>query len=341
MAPFYKLICEENNFNIDQALYSQMLKNNEEKIKEFEVKMEEAKESEGETEIIDVLSKKADYKAKIGEKEEAIAAYQELYEKGLTIGQRLDILFSLMRIGFFFNEPSLLATNIEKAKELLETGGDWDRRNRLKVYEGIYLLAIRDFTASSTLLLESIATFTSTELMEYKDFVKYTVLVGMLSLERVDMKKKIIESPEIREVLHEIPHLDKYVNSFYQCNYKEFFESLAAIEEVHIFNSSYIFPHHKYYIREMRIKAYSQLLESYRSVTLDNMAKSFGVTVGFIDKDVAKFIAAGRLHCVIDKVNGIIETNRPDSKYAQYQTTIKQGDMLLNRIQKLSRVINI
>jgi 26S proteasome regulatory subunit N7 len=52
-------------------------------------------------------------------------------------------------------------------------------------------------------------------------------------------------------------------------------------------------------------------------------------------------IASGRLNAVIDKVGGIIETNRPDAKNAQYQDAIKQGDLLLNRIQKLSRVINV
>ena len=44
---------------------------------------------------------------------------------------------------------------------------------------------------------------------------------------------------------------------------------------------------------------------------------------------------------MIDKVAGIIETNRPDAKNAQYQSTIKQGDLLLNRVQKLRRVINL
>lgn len=32
---------------------------------------------------------------------------------------------------------------------------------------------------------------------------------------------------------------------------------------------------------------------------------------------------------------------RPDSKNWQYQETIKKGDLLLNRVQKLSRVINM
>ena len=43
-------------------------------------------------------------------------------------------------------------------------------------------------------------------------------------------------------------------------------------------------PHYRFYVREMRILAYSQLLESYRSLTLSYMAKSFGVTEEFIDR---------------------------------------------------------
>ena len=53
------------------------------------------------------------------------------------------------------------------------------------------------------------------------------------------------------------------------------------------------------------------------------------------------FIATSRLCCKIDKVNGVVSSTRPDLKNALYQSTIKQGDLLLNRLQKLSRVINV
>ena len=91
----------------------------------------------------------------------------------------------------------------------------------------------------------------------------------------------------------------------------------------------------------MRVMAYSQLLESYRSLTLQYMAEAFNVSVGFIDRELSRFIATGKLNCKIDKVGGIVETNRPDNKNYQYQSVIKTGDALLNRIQKLSRVINL
>lgn len=58
-------------------------------------------------------------------------------------------------------------------------------------------------------------------------------------------------------------------------------------------------------------------------------------------REISRFIASGRLNAKIDKVSGVLETNRPDAKNALYQSTIKQGDLLLNRIQKLSRVIDL
>ena len=54
------------------------------------------------------------------------------------------------------------------------------------------------------------------------------------------------------------------------------------------------------------------------------MAAAFGVTSAFLDKELSRFIAAGRLNCKIDRVGGIVETNRPDKKNAQYQAVIKQ-----------------
>lgn len=43
---------------------------------------------------------------------------------------------------------------------------------------------------------------------------------------------------------------------------------------------------------------------------------------------------------LIVQVAGVIETTRPDAKNAQYQSAIKHGDLLLNRLQKLSKVID-
>jgi len=45
---------------------------------------------------------------------------------------------------------------------LLEKGGDWERKNRLKVYEGIHKLIIRDFSGAATLFVDVLPTFNAT-----------------------------------------------------------------------------------------------------------------------------------------------------------------------------------
>lgn len=340
MAPLYEILSKDLKWQVDESLLSKMKEENQNTLKTMDETIEDARENLGESELREALLKKAEYLATIGDKAAAIEAVRKTAEKTVGLGNKMDLVFLNIRIGLFFTDHEIIKGNIEKAKQMLEEGGDWDRRNRLKVYEGLYAMSVRDFKRCATLFLDAISTFTSYELMEYVAFVEYTVYISMLALDRSDLHKMVIKGSEILEVLHQIPEVKKYLFSLYNCQYAEFFQSLGRVEQV-FKEDRYMAPHYAYYVREMKIKAYAQLLESYRSLTLGYMADAFGVTEDYMDSELCRFIASGRLHAKIDKVGGIVITNRPDSKNAQYQTCIKQGDILLNRIQKLSRVINI
>jgi len=340
MAPYYELICQDLNLNIDNNLLEKMKLANVAKLKELDDNIKNAEDNHGDTEVREAMITKAHYLSKIGDRPKALEQFNLILEKSLMLGYRLDLTFHLIRIGFFFNDRKLITKNIEKANNLMEEGGDWDRRNRLKVYKGLYSLSIREFANAANHFLEAVATFTSYELMDYKTFIIYTILTSMISLKRSDLKDKVVRGSEILEVLHGLPSVKEYLNSFYECRYADFFVYLAGIEN-YMKIDAYLCPHYRYYIREMRILAYKQHLESYSSLSVLNMSKLFGVTVDFLDKELSRFIANGRLACKIDQVNGIIEATRPDSINSQYQSVIKHGDILLNRIQKLSRVINI
>ena len=59
--------------------------------------------------------------------------------------------------------------------------------------------------------------------------------------------------------------------------------------------------------------------------------------------DLARFIAAGRIPCTIDRVTGkgVIETNRPDDKNKQYQDVVRQGDQLITKLQKYGQAVRL
>jgi 26S proteasome regulatory subunit N7 len=76
-------------------------------------------------------------------------------------------------------------------RRLIDSGGDWDRRNRLKVYRAIHHLSMRDFKEAAELLIDSLSTFTAVELMEYEEFVALTVLVAGVGCDRKSIKTKV------------------------------------------------------------------------------------------------------------------------------------------------------
>lgn len=340
MAPFYKHVCSELKWPTDEKKLAEMGAANKKELESLDEKIKDSEENFGEVEQRDANMNKAEYLANIGDKTAAVEACRQAYEKTTMLGHKLDNVFLQLRLGFFWQDSNMITRNLEKANSLIEGGGDWDRRNRLKVYQAYYCLMVRDFKKATDLFLDSIATFTCYELMDYTQFVHYTVVAAIISLKRNELGKKIVEGSEIIENLFQLPLTKRYLDSLYEFHYADFFKCLADIEQSFLCDRL-LAPHASYYVREMKIIAYAQQLDSYRSLTLQYMANSFGVSQEYVDKELSRFIAAGRLNCKIDKVNGIVETNRPDSKNFQYQSIIKQGDILLNRIQKLSRVINL
>jgi len=379
----------------DESLYEKLKKENDEELEAFKKEEEEAAEKAGETEIQAARGKRAEFWARVGDKDRAIAAYEEVFEKTGVLGTKIDLVLAIIRMGLFYGDKLLVKKHVDRAKTLVESGGDWDRRNRLKAYQGLYLLTVRSYALAAPLLLDSLSTFTSYELCSYSSLVVYSVLAGSVSLKRVDFKSKVVDAPEIKAILGDgedkllalsgalsagpgadeemkdvssatpaktavnlttlgsdqpeaelavdFSPLAQLVGSLYTGSYRSFFGALAAVEVSFLTQDRYLYEHRGWFVREMRLRAYQQLLQSYRVVGLESMANDFGVSVDFLDRDLAKFIAAERIPCTIDRVTGkgIIETNRPDDKNKQYTDVVKQGDQLITKLQKYGQAVRL
>lgn len=338
MAPFYLKLSESFDWPVDAALLAKMEKANAEAIKKADEKIEDVKENSGETEVRDAILEKAHYYAKIANKEKALEVFEDALEKSVGSNSKLEVSFEILLQAFFWLDYKLMKSEIERAKALVAAGGDWERRNRLKVYEATYFMVTRDLEAAANLFIDAVATFAASELYSFDQFVFYAVLTAMISLDRVQLREKVVESPEILSAIENTPHLNSFLQSVFKCQYEDFFGSLSGIMHL-VQRDRYLASHASHYLRSIRVVTYSQFLESYQSVQMSTMAEKFGVSEEFIDGDLSPFIASGRLNAKIDKVGGVIETNRPDAKNKQYSSVLEQGDLLLNHIQKLSRMV--
>jgi len=340
MGPYYQYLVDRFHWTVDAGRVKNFAETNKKAVDELQAALDDAVENLGEGEQHDAAVKLAEHFATIGDKAKTLEALDAALKKAFSAGQKIDITLAKARAALFFGDRVVLKEALEKAAKYVEDGGDWDRRNRLQVYQGTEAILTRNFKKASELFLSSLATFTCFELHNYEEFVFLTIVVSVLALNRPDLKAKVIDSPEILSVVGNIPHIGEFLNALYDCRYKNFMEAIVDLHEKLVGNQ-YLSAHVDYVLRECRVLAYSQFLRSYKSVTMSSMAAAFGYSEEFLDVELARFIAVKRLSARIDKVGGIVETCRPDTKNAQYQAVIKDGDHLLNRIQKLSRVISV
>lgn len=318
-----------------------MEEKNKKSLAELEQKVEVAKENAGDMEVLDARFAVARFCAKSFNKEEALEAYEKVLNlPKLSSGKTIDALMEAARVASFHGDTKKNKEMIEKAVKLAADGGDWDRRNRLKVYSALNKLLARDVKTAASLLIDCIATFSCNELCSYTDFIMYTVISNLLHLPRTALKEKIIDGPEIISVVNEVPTVSELANTLYDCDYAGYLRAVVAIRPI-LVADRFLRPHAGYIVRELHVLGYKQFLDSYKSVTLESMATSFGVGAQFLDLQLSRFIAAGRLTAKIDKFGGVVETNRPDLKNAQYRDMIQKGDLLLNRVQKLARVVDL
>jgi len=300
--------------------------------------VEKAKEEAGDMEVLDASLAYAKFAFQALTKEEALSAYEKVLElPKLSSGKKIDVLMQRARVASFYGEMKMMVELVESATQM---ANDWDRRNRLKVYDALGKVLSRDLKGAAGLLVDCIATFSCVEFCSFNDFVVYSIVTNILHLPRTEIKKKIIDGPEIVAISNDIPEAWKLVNAFYDCDYKTYLNAMVDLNNV-LMADRFFQSHCGYIMRELLVLAYKQFLDAYKSVTLESMASSFGVGIEFLDVQLSRFISAGRLTAKIDKHEGIVETNRPDLKNAQYREMIQKGDNLLSRVQKLARVVDL
>lgn len=65
--------------------------------------------------------------------------------------------------------------------------------------------------------------------MSYDTLIFYSVVTSVITLDRVNLKKKVVDAPEILTVIDSIPNLTPFLNSLYGCQYGAFFQVMMQL----------------------------------------------------------------------------------------------------------------
>jgi len=336
MIDFFNSCVAEGILEPNEMLVGKMEKEVEGLLAKAKEEIEKAENEEGEVEVRDAKLKEAQIITYARDKDAAVKAWEAI--DGLSSTKRIDIQLTILRIALAYDDNELFRRVNSKCKDMVEKGGDWDRRNRMFVYQGVQFIRERNFKAASELFLKVAPSFTATEVIDFHHLILYTILTNILHKDRVSLKKEVVDSPEILGEIETMPSAKVMLHSLYECEYNKFFTSLVEIMKV-IKADRFLSIHDKFLLHEYRFFAYDQFLRPYRSVTLETMSQEFGLSVEFLENDLCGFITEGKLKCAIDSVDGVVATRQYRQRDVEFQKVIKRGDNLINRLEKLSRTL--
>ncbi|KAA8542171.1 hypothetical protein F0562_023323 [Nyssa sinensis] len=134
MAPLYETLAAKSVLDMDQSVLDSMRAKIDEELKKLDEKIADAEENLGESEVREAHLAKSLFYIRIGDKEKALEQLKITESKTVAVGQKMDLVFYTLQLGFFYMDFDLISKSIDKAKKLFEEGGDWERKNRLKSF---------------------------------------------------------------------------------------------------------------------------------------------------------------------------------------------------------------
>lgn len=187
---------------------------------------------------------------------------------------KMDLWMDILDVYLFHQSMAEYNEGIKTVKKMTDESGDWEHRNRLNVrlvtffqsqiYLGVKLMIDGDFAKVAELYSTAIPTFTSFSVFPFNDLVKYAVITGIIHLSRPTLKSRLVEQSDVEMTLLEMPSLRSLLMSFDECRYHDFFVALLELEPI-LKEDPYLRKHTTRLIEALRLKAYQQFLDSFKS----------------------------------------------------------------------------
>ena len=123
------------------------------KVAELDAAIEDARENAGDVEVRDAALARANFLCDVGDRAAAAEAFAEASSKTSGAGPKLDAALSLIRLDMALGDWRAVRAGLSATDALCEQGGDWERKNRLRVYKAAAALARRDLPAAARWIL--------------------------------------------------------------------------------------------------------------------------------------------------------------------------------------------
>ncbi|KAI9807025.1 MAG: hypothetical protein M1825_005742 [Sarcosagium campestre] len=163
------------------------------------------------------------------------------------------------------------------------------------------------------------------QVLTSNDVAVYGGLCALASMDRAELKARVLDSASFRNFLELEPHIRRGIAFFCSSKYAACLDILNSYTADYMLDI-YLAPHMRQIIAAVRLKSIVQYFIPYSCVTLESMAKAFATTVQAIQDELIAMIENGVLDARIDLHRKLLVANIPDQRVATHLKALETAE---------------
>jgi len=177
-----------------------------------------------------------------------------------------------------------------------------------------------------------------TEVISPQDIAIYGGLLALSSLDRSELKRKVLDNPHFKTYMELVPEIQKLIQDFYNSHYGACLTYLQYLKP-YLDLDFHLYDHVSSIYEKIRSKAIIQYFSPFITVNLTTMAEAFNTTVPLLEKELSRLIMDKQISARIDSHNKILYARSADQRTATFERSLATGeDYVVNTKALLLRV---
>ncbi|GLC42921.1 hypothetical protein PLESTB_001814700 [Pleodorina starrii] len=262
-----------------------------------------------------------------GDLQTAFKCYVRTRDYCTTSRHVVSMCLAVIRTALELGNYVHVANYVGKAESTPDVGSDPVVSAKLRAASGLHLLHSKKFKAAARKFCEVSPDLGSSyaDVIALHDVAVYGSLCALASLDRSELRTRVISNIGFREVLELAPEMRELVHAFYNSQYAAALRCLEALKPTLLLDM-----HLSEYVPQLyaliRHRALCQYVQPFSSVNLAAMAVAFNTPVGDLEKQLAGLIMDGAISARIDSATKVLYASKADARATTFAHVLSAGE---------------
>lgn len=168
-----------------------------------------------------------------------------------------------------------------------------------------------------------------------KDLAFYAIMAGLMTYSRKKFKDDYYSKPYFRILCESYNDLFDLGSTYINFDFDKYFKLLNSLQVEFKFDY-FLYNHIALMMQKCKKKVMITYITPYKTIDLNEMAKSFGMSIEDTERSVEELIVTNEIKCKINKYNKSLSTKETENyKYESLKKAVEVGDQFIKSMESM------